>query len=273
MSTPYNNNNFNQKPVKAEATKKEKTVIEVEEHVPFEGDMKTNLVSTIDMADVVNSLFSSAFADYHGCDIRINNGENAALFNSSIVPRYSIYVNMYFKDRGANNKPIKNLKRRGAAEPKHAIGADGKPTNNLAARYAAVNETHSATNTGRVYDVTPETYEALEEFMFNTATNRNIRWSDYTQEMSVNMGVIGSKEEAIVCVTGLSLDKILTKIYGGKTDEGEFEYATSPSTMIPFQAKQFIIQVVQLNLATVRKLQRSLGNNSPFANNGPQYSV
>ena len=257
--------------LKTEATKKEKTVIEVEEHVPFEGDMRTNLVSTSSMSDIVNSLFSSAFADYYGCDIRINNGENAALFNSSIVPRYSIYVNMYFKDRGANNKPIKNLKRRGAAEPKQAVNADGKTTNNLAARYAAVNETHSAANTGRVYDVTSETYEALEEFMF-TNGNRNIHWNEYTQEMSVNMGIIGSKEEAIVCVTGLSLDKILTKIYGGKTDEGEFEYATSPSTMIPYQPKQFIIQVVQLNLATVRKLQRVLGNNSP-ANNGPQYSV
>lgn len=263
MST--NNNNL-----KTETTKKEKTVIEVEEHVHFDGDMKTNLISTVDMADIVSSLFSSAFADYYGCDIRFNNGENASAYNNPMIPKYQIYVNLYFKDRGISNKPIKNLKRRGMAEPKQGVDAEGNKTNNLARRYAAVNETHSANNTGRVYDVTSETYEALEEFMFNSGS-RNIRWSDFTQEMSANMGIIGSKEEAIVCITGLSLDKILTKIYGGKTDEGEFEYAATPSTMIPYQSKQFIIQVIQLNLATVRKLQRSLGMNSPF-NNGPQYT-
>lgn len=254
-------------PIKVEVNTPKKTVIDVAEHTVFEGDMKTNLVSTIDMADIVSSLFSSAFADYQGCDIRINNGQNPVLFNNSPVPKYGIYVTLYFKDHGSSNKPIKNLKRRGVAEPKEAVGADGNKTNNLAKRYAAVNETHNMNHNGRTYDVTAETYEALEEFMYTT--NHNIRWSDYTQEVSNNMNILGTKEEAIVCITGLSLDKILTKIYGQKTDEGEFEYAASPSTAIPYRADQFIIQVCQLNKETVRKLQRDLGFGS--VNYGPQY--
>ena len=256
--------------LKVETKKSEKTVIEVAEHVAFEGDMKTNLVSTMDMSDIVNSLFTSAFSDYHGCDIRVNDGRDPVLFNQSPVPKYGIYVTLYFKDHGTNNKPIKNLKRRGTPEPKQSVDANGNKTNNLAARYAAVNETHNMNNNGRVYNITKETYEALEEFMFNT--NNNIHWADYTREISSNMNIIGSKEEAMVSITGLSLDKILTKIYGSETDEGAFEYATSPSTAIPYQPNQFIIQVCQLNKETVRKLQRAL-NVGSYAGYGPQYTV
>lgn len=257
--------------LKVETTKHEKTVIEVAEHTAFEGDMKTNLISTIDMADIVSSMFLPVFADYYGCDIRVNDGQDPALFNNSPVPNYSIYVTLYFKDRGSNKDAIKNLKRRGAPEPKEAVDVDGNKTNNLAKRFSNVNSLHNAANNGRVYDVTPETYEALEEFMY-TNPNRNIHWKDYTREISNNMNILGNKEEALVCITGLSLDKILTKIYGKKTDEGEFEYATSPSTAIPYQPKQFIVQVCQLNKETVRKLQRDLGVGSPNAY-GPQYPV
>ena len=248
--------------MKAETAKHEKTAIVVAEHTAFEGDMKTNLVSSIEMAEIVSSLFSPAFADYYGCNIRINDGSNPVAL--ATVPNGAIYVDIYFKDRGRNTgKSIKNLELRGQVKKDNEEKKDG---NNLAARFMAVNATNNGANNGRVYDVTKDTYEALDEFMFA----RNVRWIDHTQEISANMGVIGSKEEAVVCITGLSLDKILTKIYGNKTEEGEFEYVATPSTMIPGRNKEFIMQVCQLNLAVVRKLHRELGINNPA---NPQFHV
>ena len=255
--------------MKAETAKHQKTTIVVAEHTPFEGDMKTNLVSSIEMAEIVSSLFSPAFADYYGCNIRINNGNttgvNPIVVNS--LPLGAIYVDVYFKDRGRNSsKAIKNLELRGQVKTDNTDGEDDKNSTHMAARFFAVNSVNNGANNGRVYDVTADTYEALEEFMFV----RNVRWNDHTQEISANMGVIGSKEEAVVCISGLSLDKILTKIYGNKTEEGEFEYVATPSTMIPGRNNEFIMQVCQLNLAVVRKLHRDLGVNNPA---NPQFHV
>lgn len=241
-----------------ETNKKQKTTITVMENTPFEGDLKTNLVSTTDMAEIVSSLFGAFFADYHGCKIGINNGQN----HIDTVPANAIYVELYFKDRGNAGDRIKNLKLRGQVDT-----SDGK--NSMAERFRQVAGNMNPQVASRVYEVTPETYEALEEFV-DVLNPHNVNWNRYTQEMSVNMGTIGTKEEAVVCITGLSLNRILTKIYGNKTEEGNFEYSAMPTTMIPARTNEFIMQVTQLNLETVRKLNRELGFNMPSSS---QYHV
>lgn len=242
-----------------ETNKKQKTTINVVDNTPFEGDLKTNLVSSTEMAEIVSSLFGAAFADYHGCKIGINDGKNKPLFDT-IAPN-TIYVELYFKDRGEAGSRIKNLKLRGQVDTK-----DGK--NSMAERFRQVAGNMNPQVASHVYEVTSETYEALEEFI--DANARNVNWRLYTQEMSVNMGTIGTKEEAVVCITGLSLNRILTKIYGSETEEGRFEYSAMPATMIPARTGEFIMQVTQLNLETVRKLNRELGFNMPSSS---QYYV
>lgn len=243
--------------MKVETNKKPKTTIEVAENTDFEGNMKTNIVSSIEMADIVSSLFGTAFADYHGCKVCINNGSNKQVYDT--VPFNAIYVELYFKDRGNPGDRIKNLKIRGQVDAK-----DGE--NEMLARFRAVSHNMNPQVSSHVYDVTPETYEALEEFM----DIRNINWKAYTQEISVNMGTIGTKEEAVVCITGLSLNRILTKIYGDKTEEAQFEYSAIPATVIPARSNEFIMHVTQLNLEVVRKLYHELGFNVPSSS---QYHV
>lgn len=232
--------------------KKEKTTIKIVKNTPFTGDLKTNLVSSIEMAEVVSSLFGTAFADYYGCKICINNGANDFLFKT--IPAGMIYVELYFKDRGAAGSKIKNLTMRGQSNP----NTDSK--NTTAERVRNLMPFMNPQTNNHVYSVTHDTYEALEEFM---PMNGNINWGAFTQEISTNMGIIGSKEEAVVCITGLSLDKILSKIYGTDTEDGKFEYATSPATMIPARSNEFIMQVIQLDKRVVRKLERDLGLNIP----------
>lgn len=233
------------------ATEQKKATIEVIQHATFDGDMKTNITSSIEMADVVSSLFAPAFADYYGCKIRINDGLALPEVANSL-PSGALYVDLYFKDRGdvaEGSNAYKNIIARGSK----AAGTD------LGSRFMAVN----GAGNGRVYEVTKETYEMLEEFMPRTKT----RWAAHTQEMASQMTVYG-KEEVVVCISGLDLNKVITKIYGAKTKEGRYEYIATPSTIIPTKSQEFIMQVVQLDLSAVRDLQNKLGI---YGANTPQF--
>ena len=246
--------------MKTETKKEQKTTINVVEHSVFEGDMKTNIISSIEMADIVSSMFGPAFSDYYGCNIRVNDGHATPVVAIS-MPFGALYVDLYFKDRGAaTGGAMKNIELRGAPKTN---GDGSKPS--LSDRFFQVNSTNNCTNTGRVYNVTKETYEALEEFMIN---GRNTRWAEHTQEIASSMSIIGSKEEVVVCISGLDLNKIITKIYGDVTDNGRYEYVATPSTLIPNKGREFIMQVCQLNKDIVSKIQHEMGIFTP---NNPQF--
>lgn len=228
-----------------------KAVIEVQDHPKFEGDMKTNIISTIDMADIVSSLFAPALSDYYGCKFRINDGRNPVIANS--VPFGAIYVDLYFKDQGESDTGFKTLTPKGQKAP------DGS---DLASRFMKVN---GAMNNSNVYDISKDTFECLEKFVFGNG--QNVRWRDRVTEISSTMSVYG-KEEVVVEISGLSLNKIITEIYGDKTDDGRFEYIATPSTFIPSSANEFILQISQLDLSAVRNLQKTLGI---YTANSPQF--
>ena len=233
--------------------KQEKTTIEVKEHKVFDGDMKMNIVSTIDLCDIISSLFAPIFNDYYGCKIRINDGHALPYVDLSI-PRGAMFVDIFFKDQPMSSEDgsVKNISLRGTNKE---AGTD------LGSRFLKVN---GATHTGRVYEVSKETYEALEEFMPNVGRTR---WNEVTQEINSQMSVYG-KEEVVVCISGLDLNKIITKIYGDKTEAARYEYIATPSTAIPSKSQEFIIQICQLDLSAVRNLQKTLG---VYGANAPQF--
>lgn len=236
-------------------TEQKKATIEVKQHAVFEGDMKTNIISSIDMAEIVSALFAPAFADYYGCKIRINDGYALPEVGNS-MPAGALYVDLYFKDQGdvaEGSNAYKNIVARGS----QTAGKD------LGSRFMAVN----GAGNGRVYEVTKETYEMLEEFMPRAKT----RWNAHTQEMPTQMSLYG-KDEVVVCISGLDLNKIITKVYGAKTKEGRYEYIATPSTVIPAKTQEFIMQVVQLDLAAVRELQNTLGIYNASAPQFHQYN-
>lgn len=251
--------------MEAKTTKQEKTTIEVKagNHLAFAGDMRTNLISSYDVCDIVSDFFKSAFADYHGCNIFVNDGRATFPVVRDYVPMGKIYVELYFKYTGTNSEDlIPNLVRMGQTHTSE--------NKSLGDSFQFVCQANSGASTGRMFNVTKETKEALEEFMFNNPGTFNINWNYFIQEIGSPMAIVGSKEEVYVCITGLSLDKILTKIYGAKTEEGEFEYITTPATIIPSNVREFIMQVTRLDLATVRRLQRQLG---VYSGNVPTFHV
>ena len=213
--------------MKIETTKSNKTSIEVTEVEEFQGDMKTSLRTSLDVAETVSALFGSIFNDFYGCNVRVNNGNNVNTHPNvaRLVPPGMIYVDLYFKERAGDGDGINALIRRNAKPENESKPAEGGVSFN---DYKRINSQNDLNNTGRMYTVSKDAYDILDEFSFNT---RNTRWTDLTQELSSSMGIIGSKEEAVVRICGLDLNTI----YGGATDEGDLECGVTPSTVIPYR--------------------------------------
>lgn len=231
------------------------TEITVNDHEKFEGDMKMNITSSVDLADVVSKLFGTVFSDYYGCKINVNDGHGIPAVAQS-MPYGTLYVDLFFKVQDEDANKVRSL---------YPIGYNGKDKdvdkNDLSARFARVN---GARTTGRAYTVSKETYEMLSKYMRN---GMRTRWNEVTQEIETNMSLYG-KGEIVVCISGLDLNKIITDIYGSETEEGNFEYIATPSTVIPGKNQEFIIQICQLDVKVVRNLQRTLGI---YSANSPQF--
>lgn len=237
----------------AKTETKEKARLEMNSLKTFEGGMKTNITSSIEMADRVSSVFG-ALPDYYGCKIRINNGYALPSVAHS-MPQGEVYVDLYFKDNRSVSPDDESKSIRLISETD-----DGKPKNDLGSRLLKM----SGARNGRVYKVTENTFDILEEFM---PMGSRTRWNEHIQEISTNSSVYG-KEDVVVCISGLKLDRIVSKIYGDKTASGRYEYCVVPSTVIPNANQEFIIQVTQLDMATVRKLERDLGI---YGNSNPMF--
>lgn len=234
--------------INVEKTQTEEISIKVVDHPEFEGDIKTMLLSSTEMCEKISAYFGAFFFDYAGCKIRINDGRNPAV--ASFLPQGAIYVDLYFKDMGKVSedvKIIKNIIPMGKKEDD-----DGTKKDTLLSRYMRVNGARN----GRAYTVTADTFKTL-----NSITNQSLsngRWMERTQELITNYSIYG-KEEIVVCITGIDLNKILSEIYGVRDEDGHYEYSASPSTVIPSSYDEFIIQVSQLRTELVSSLRAKLG--------------
>lgn len=250
-------NENTQSPKKEE--KKERARIKVERPEEFAGELKTNILTSVEMADIVSALFAGTFQDYYGCQVRIHDGNAINPMVASQIPLGAIYVDLYFRNNGPKqaNGPIKSL---------YPIGNNINKGDSLASKAMRLNNR----NAGRTFRVTKETYEILSEFMFANMDhngNVNVNWNAHTQEVEEQSSFFGNKAEAVVCISGLSLEKIVGKIYGyGPSYDPDknfyrkdYEYSVVPTTLIPGRNREFILQIVRLEAALVDRLQRTLG--------------
>ncbi len=251
-----NEKNNDQSPKKEEI--KERSKIKVERPEEFSGELKTNILTSVEMADIVSSLFAGTFQDYYGCQVRIHDGNAINPYVASQIPIGAIYVDLYFRNNGPRQAtgPIKSL---------YPIGNSANTGDTLANRAMRLNNR----NTGRTFRVTKETYEILSDFTFANLDRNdrvNVNWNALTQEIEEPTSIFGSKPEAVVCISGLSLEKIVGAIYGygpryNKENffRKDYEYSVVPTTLIPGRNKEFILQIVRLEAALVDRLQRTLG--------------
>ena len=228
-------------------TKKVIKGIEIAHTLPFDSGIKTCFINTIEIASIIDSLFCPAMRDYIGCKVSINDGSVPPYFMPDIfrtdIPYGKLYVTLFFKDRSNSGDkcPIENVKIRANS---------GKSKFDSLLIMSDRNR--------RTYDITPETYEAIDDLRF--FNNRKTNWNNLTSEISSNYGYIGTyNQEVVACITGLDLEKIINKIYGSRTDDGIFQYRVVPVQLVANTTGEYLVQITQLDVTKLNDLRRSLG--------------
>jgi hypothetical protein len=210
--------------------------------------MKSSFANTVELTKIVDTLFGPAMRDYVGCKISYNNGDVTGQFPlaGNDIPMGKFYVSLYFKDRSSTSVkcPIENVTLR--ANKIHS-GNKYEKLVQMTGRSA-----------GRMYDVTPETYEALDEFRF--FPNRKCNWANLTTEVVSNFGFSGSyNQEIVACVTGLDFEKIINTVYGTRTEEGIYQYQAVPVQIVANVNGEYVVQITQLDVTKLDELRKSLG--------------
>lgn len=255
--------------------------IKVDELLKFNGGLDTVITDSIELADLVSSLFGGIMHDYYGCKICVNDGRANPIV-AQTIPRGTLYVDLYFKynandasNRMRNIELLSNINKK-AIEPKADIDNTDKTPEEIARerrdeefrnKIMMMLSMNQRSNAGNMFFITKETYESLIPFMFNGA---NTRWNDHTQEIQISPTPY-SKGDVLVRISGLSLNAILSMIYGNEVDGTNYEYAAAPHTPIPNQ-DEFIVVINRLDIRTVRSLQNKLGIGSVATNMFHRYT-
>jgi len=199
------------------------------EPIPFDGLLKSKIISTIELSKLVNSVFKNAMADYEGCIILpAQNGQ----FDCTL----------YFKDHG----PIRGQ----GDQIKNLISITG-PNRGVSAvdRITAFNNRTS----NKLYSLSEETKQILSEFMA-VRKDQKINWNQHVfeqAEATYNANIVYLK------VCGIDIVKILKKIYGGKIDGDRCDY--NITLMRPTGMNNYLISIQQLDTKEVEKLALSVG--------------
>ncbi len=200
--------------------KPEKARIVVNQHEEFDNTYDTKIITFEKLTKQINGLFGACFADFCGANICIA-GTTPPVNNQIKLPIGSLYVDLYFRDMGEAPKDLyKNIIP--ATQSKKTAKDDESNDNRLAHRI--IDLSNRNIKSSKAYNVTRETYECLEEFLFGDP-RRAPKWSELTREIQQNVGGLYGRDGICVVITGLSLEKIITALYGAKTEEGRYSYS------------------------------------------------
>ena len=256
---------LNEPVVKEGETTNEKAKIVFKEHATFDGGMVCKFASVDEVSTKVSCMFASIFGDFYGCKIEPNNGMPltgpAGSYYSAkdqFFPENELKVTLFFKYR--ENAPAKKVL--GVANNKKAAPV----ATNMSSINASIARDFGGTNTdrpGTVYTVDKKVLEALNEYLPNGAHPDWYRYRIFEQ-MTGDPNTPNTSE-VVVGITGLSLNKILTAMFGAKTDEGRYQYSAEISPMFSYHGartlNQLIVCITRLDESEVRKLQQMTGFN------------
>lgn len=243
--------------------------IEVIDHKEFPGDFQTASMTTVKLADIISSFFKPIFSDYAGCRVRVYSGNtgNGMLANPAAtkmgLPVGAVYVDLFFRDNAPSDHGIKSVSLIGGSKPKEKNDNNKKdkhnPAKNLGARFMAQNKLSSLAHNGISYEVNEKTYQMLEEFRFNYNGIRPVRWADLKSEIITAMHPTSPKNEALVCISCLDVNAIVSAIFGTEGEDGKkYAYTVTPATPIGLN-NEFLIHIVQMDIDVVARTSAELG--------------
>ena len=252
-----------------ENNKEETCHIEVKEYYEFKPIIEHMIINTIELSEIINGFFGGIMRDYYGCRIKIANGNNVFMMNNeekSNIPLNSLYVELYFRD---------NSKDRSGAYPIETINYKSIPNKNGVNKSIvdlAIINANSGPMAARMYVVDPKTYEALDEFRFYS--DRKVKWENLTKEITNNVGYTFSvNQENILVISGISLNKVIAKLYGEKNDESNKKCYEYRAQLVGFlnnndgrvlnTENEYVLEIQKMNSVELARLRKSLG--SPIA--------
>ena len=256
--------------------------IEVVDHKAFPGDFQTASMTTVKLAEIISSFFKPVFSDYAGCRVRIYPGNpgNDVMVNGVYIkptmvnpaavkmnlPIGAVYVDLFFRDNAPSDIGVKSITPIGGNKPKVKTDNNKKPGNkknpaeNLQARWACQNKLSSLAHSGISYEVNEKTYQMLEEFRFNYNGIRPVRWSDLKSEIITGMHPNSPKNEALVCISCLDVNAIVSAIFGTESDgkKNKYAYTVTPASSIGLN-DEYLVHIVQMDTDVVDRTSAELG--------------
>lgn len=246
--------------------KKKKYSVDIEP-INFNAQAKCLYISTIDLCDMIGSIFKPVLPDFSGSKIRVKQSADNANLALRMIPDGEFYVELYFKP----NSPDPDPETSNVVLRNRAVGSD------LLSRAQAL----VGASTSRLYDLTDWTKEVLIDFTHFYAPDLdykrfNAYWNDRIIERPVQMNsMLGTPQQTLVSVTGLPLKTFIYYMYGEKIEDeetgavSEYDYdiqykrnVVSPQTMYgtnPNANGEYILQISQMNRNIQSDLARSIG--------------
>lgn len=256
--------------------------IDVVDTMPFPGDFQTASMTTVKLANIISSFFKPVFSDYAGCRVRVFTGNpgndsvvNGIAIKPSVVnpaavkmglPLGAVYVDLFFRDNAPSDIGVKSISLIGGNKPKakpetKRNGNKKYPNENLQARWTSQNKLSSLAHNGISYEVNEKTYQMLEQFRFNYSGIRPVRWADLKSEIITGMHPNSSKNEALVCISCLDVNAIVSAIFGTKSEDNKttkYAYTVTPATSIGLN-DEFLVHIVQMDIDVVERTSAELG--------------
>lgn len=230
----YNNNN-------AQQPQREPLRIEVEKPIPFNGELKSKMTTTVELSKNINNLFK-IFDDFEG---------------SIVVPDMygQLQVMLYFKDRGniaMGEGKTRCIEPVGMNNNRPGIGMFSQ-IQNLQTRYAQ-----------RKYQLTQDAKDIFSEFI-NIRPGSKINWNQFVKEITEQTGYYSTA--ITVEVAGLDIIKLIRKMYGARVPDSKARLDYNINLIKPFgidmnsgaMSTNYLIAIQQLNSKEVEKLAQEMG--------------
>lgn len=248
-------------------TEKQKYSIDIDP-VVFNAQAKCLYISTLDLCDMIGSIFKPVLPDFSGSKIRIKQSSDNVNLALRMIPDGEFYVELYFKPNSQDPDPdTSNVVLRN-----RSVGSD------LLSRAQAL----VGTSTSRLYDLTDWTKEVLLDFTHFYAPDIDYKrfnpyWNDRIIERPMQMNsMLGTPQQTLVSVTGLPLKTFIYYMYGEEATDpdtglvSKYDYdikfmrnVMSPQAMYvggnPNANSEYVLQISQMDRNIQSDLARSIG--------------
>lgn len=239
-------------------TKRDKFVIQLDEHEPFEATAETKYITSNEFCKLVSELFKGVFADYEGCTFDVSNGGE---------PTISLIFNHGKYDENAIV----------ACSRPDAKDTDGSTV------IRSIRRRDVQLRDGDRYYLTEDGKDALKELLTPRAYNGSkVNWGSIVQDIvdrtASTYYMPSNQIPQYTRVSFIDIKRLCSLIYGRKMENGDqMDYQVtiaSPLSQMnysmngmPVGASNYVLSITRASLKEVTKMYEKLGYSTMMGTN------